>query len=71
MIQTTIIPNDRIVNLSFTVPDNYIGQEMEVIAFMRNEGMQLKEKPKSFLSFDAIKIDTTEFKFNRDDANER
>ncbi len=71
MIQTVIVPDNQIVNLSFTIPESYIGKELEIIAFARNEGLQNKELPKKFISFDSIKIDTTGFKFNRDEANER
>ncbi len=71
MIQKVIIPDNSIVNLSFTIPDSYIGKELEIIAFARNEGLQNKETSKEFASFDTIKIDTTNFKFNREEANER
>ncbi len=45
------------------LPDNYLDKEMEVII-----------KPvvkKVFNSLSIIKINTEEFKFNRDEANER
>ena len=71
MIQKVIIPDNSTVNLSFTIPDSYIGKELEIIAFARNEGLQNKELSKKFTSFDSIKIDTTGFKFNREEANER
>ena len=71
MIQKVIIPSTSVVNLSFTIPDSYIGKELEIIAFTKEEGMDKKEEPKKFTSFDSIKIDTTHFKFNRDEANER
>ena len=71
MIQKVIIPDNRIVNLSFTIPENYIGKELEVIAFVKDEGLQYKEHSKNFTSFDSIKIDTTDFRFNRDEANGR
>jgi len=38
MIHKVIIPNNREVTLSFTVPEDYVGEEMEVIAFTRREG---------------------------------
>jgi len=71
MIQTVIIPDNNIVNLSFTIPDDYIGRELEVIAFARNEGRQTSKAQKKFASFNSVSIDTTDFKFNRDEANER
>jgi hypothetical protein len=71
MIQAIIIPETEVVNFSFTIPESYIGKELEIIAFTRNEGLQPKAMPKIFRSFDSIKIDTSNFKFNRDEANQR
>ena len=48
MIHKTIIPDKREVKLSFNVPDNYIGEEIEVIAFAKNESF--KETDDTFLS---------------------
>ena len=71
MIQKIIIPDNTTVNLSFTIPDSYIGKELEIIAFAKNEGLESPSLPKKFSSFDTIQIDTTNFKFNREEANER
>ena len=71
MIHTKIIPDDTLVNLSFYVPKEYIGKEVDVIAFTQNEGLQSKEVSKKQVSFTALSIDTKDFKFNRDEANER
>ena len=70
MIRTIITSNTQTVY--FNIPKDYVGKELEVIAFTKEEGIE-EEKPlgKKFASFDAIKIDTTNFKFNRDEANER
>jgi hypothetical protein len=38
MIHKVIVPKNRKVNLSIIVPEDYIGEEMEVIAFTRKEG---------------------------------
>jgi hypothetical protein len=48
MIHKTIIPDKREVKLSFNVPDNYIGAEMEVIAFVKNEAFE--ETDNAFIS---------------------
>lgn len=40
MIHKTIIPSKREVKVSFNVPDNYIGAEMEVIAFVKDEALE-------------------------------
>jgi hypothetical protein len=40
MIHKVIVPKNRKVNVSFTVPEDYVGEEMDVIAFIRKEGLQ-------------------------------
>jgi len=37
MVHTTVIPKNRVVNLSFTVPEDYVGEEVEIIAFTKKE----------------------------------
>ena len=71
MIHTKIIPDNTLVNLSFRVPADYVGKEVDVIAFTQNEGLQSKEGFKKQVSFTALSIDTKGFKFNRNEANER
>jgi hypothetical protein len=69
MIRTIITPNTQTV--SFNIPQKYIGKELQVIAFEKEEGLENKAFPKKFISFDSISIDTKNFKFSRDEANER
>lgn len=69
MIRTIITPNTQTV--SFNIPQKYIGKELEIIAFEKEEGLEKKQFPKKFVSFDSISIDTKNFKFSRDEANER
>jgi len=71
MIRTTIVPDKNTVNISFSVPDNYIGKEMDVIAFTQKEGLENTPLPEKKVSFTALSIDTIGFKFNRNEANER
>ncbi|MFK7933754.1 MAG: hypothetical protein AB8G22_09600 [Saprospiraceae bacterium] len=69
MIRTILIAEKS--NLLLQLPDNFIGQQIEVIAFVVKEA---QEKAKSFQkrkTFSAIELDTRNFKFNRDEANER
>jgi len=40
MVHKVIIPKSREVNLSIVVPQNYVGEEIEVIAFIKNEGLK-------------------------------
>ena len=44
MIHKLITPKSREVTLSFTVPEDYIGEEMEVIAFIKKENRQASEQ---------------------------
>lgn len=69
MIRTIIIPNTQTV--TFNIPEDYIGQEVEVIAFAKNEGIDTKESNGKQVSFNALSIDTKNFKFNRNEANDR
>lgn len=69
MIRTILIPDKQTV--SFNVPVEYIGKEVEVIAFAKNEGEQKIESVPKSVSFEAISTDTIGFIFNREEANER
>jgi hypothetical protein len=69
MIRTVITPQQQ--RISFDIPRDYIGKQIEVIAFAKDEGMQKKQTTPKEVSFDAVSIDTMGYKFNRDEANER
>ena len=72
MISTTVIPNTSDFKVSLDFPKEYLGEEIKIIAFKKEEGLYKKKTgPKRFASFDSLKIDTSTFKFNRDEANER
>ncbi len=69
MIRTILIPDTQ--TIFFNVPKEYIGKEVEVIAFAKNEGDQKNEPANKLVSFNAISIDTKGYTFNREEANER
>ncbi len=69
MIRTILTPDTQ--QVSFIIPEDYIGKELEAIAFTTNEGKESKAEAKKNVSFNALSIDTKDFAFNRDDANER
>jgi hypothetical protein len=71
MIRTTIVPDKKTISISLSVPENYIGKEMEIIAFTKQEGLDNVTVSEKKVSFSALSIDTLGFKFNRDEANER
>ena len=57
--------------VSFAVPESYIGKVLEVIAFTKDEGINKDEGKKSQPRFTILHTSLTDFKFNRDEANER
>lgn len=68
MIRTVITADKKM--LSFQIPASYIGKQIEVIAFAIDEplieGQELRNRP-----FTTIKVNISDFKFNRDELNER
>ena len=69
MIHTVIIPNKQ--TISFDIPKDYVGKQIEVIAFAKGEGIANERPAKKNVTFNALSIDTRGYKFNRDEANER
>jgi len=68
MIRTFFTPqNDHFV---FSIPTEYIGKELEMIVFPTNEVL-FKPLPSKKVTFNAISIDTHQYKFNREEANAR
>jgi len=68
MIRTVFTPQND--NCMFPIPIEYIGKELEIIIFPINK---IFSKPLSSkkVTFNAISIDTRQYKFNREEANER
>ncbi len=50
MVHTTVVPSSR--QVQFEIPNEYIGKELEIIAFTKDEGMKPKtsssQKPSDF-----------------------
>ncbi len=68
MVRTLITPEDR--NILIRVPEDYIGKQIEVIAFTLEENTNVAQVKKQ-ASFTALKLNTIGYKFNREEANER
>ena len=66
-IREIFVPENNKIEL--TIPDKFIGQKVEVFAFVEEKKEAAKARQKK--TFDAIKLDLTGFKFNREEANER
>lgn len=69
MIRTIVKPHNN--TLTFSIPDKYVGKELEVIAFAKDEGLNEVIKTKKKVSFTVLHADIENYKFNRDEANER
>jgi hypothetical protein len=70
MIRKVIIPRSDKINVSLTIPEKYIGRELEVIAFSTDEGIENKEVEAN-VQFTVVNVEDKNYKFNRDEANER
>ena len=60
-IREIVVPESNQILLS--IPDNFIGKRIEVLAFEMEEKSKISKTPKK-KSFDAIELDLSEFKFN-------
>jgi hypothetical protein len=69
VIRTVITAEKNTIILS--VPDDYIGKQFEVIAFAIDEPVKQRKWATAKDVFNALKLDTRGFKFDRDEANER
>ena len=69
MIRTIVTPDKEHISLS--IPKNYIGVEIEVIAFSREETPPLKLNHKRKATFNSVSLDTRGFIFDRDSRDER
>ena len=68
MIRTVFTPQND--NFIFPIPSEYIGKELEIIIFPIDEILSKPLVPKK-VTFNAISIDTRQYKFNREEANAR
>jgi hypothetical protein len=69
MIRTIIKTTSN--KLSITIPYKYIGKELEVIAFARDEDFEEITVSEKEVSFTVLHTDFKNYKFDRDEANER
>ena len=62
MIQKTIIPTKTNVELSLVVPKNFIGKEIEVIAFIKNKELPFDNSDPVLFSVKGNAVSNAEFK---------
>lgn len=65
----TIVKADKQL-LTIKIPDDFIGKEVEIIAFTIDEPQKENKKTKE-RTFTSIKTKEYKFNFNRDELNER
>lgn len=60
-------------DLQIKLPDDYLNKEVEVIVNEVDDVMKQKRKDveEAIKFFNSISVDMSDFKFNRDEANER
>ena len=68
MIRTVFTPQND--NFIFPIPAEYIGKELEMIVFPTSDVLS-KPLPSKKVTFNAISIDTRQYKFDREEANAR
>jgi hypothetical protein len=68
MIRTFFTPLKD--NYVFPVPTEYIGKELEMLVFPKNEVFSKPLADKK-ATFNAVSIDTRQYTFNREEANAR
>ena len=69
MIRTIVTAQGN--ELTLTLPDDFLGKEIEVIAFVIDEAIQKSEKEISFTVLNVANEQKFNYRFNRDQANER
>lgn len=69
-IRTLFTPQTDTLHISLAIPKNYIGKEMEIIAFAK-DGIKLSPAIKKQVSFIVLHAENKNYKFDRDEANQR
>ena len=69
MVHAILIPEEN--KISIDIPENYIGKRIEVIAFEENEGTKSMNNQAMEKTFTILHVEKGNYKFNRDEANER
>ena len=68
MVRTVFTPQND--NFILSIPTEYIGKELEINVFPTDKILSKPMNSKK-VTFNAISIDTRQYKFNREEANER
>jgi hypothetical protein len=74
MIRQIIIPTEK--TFTIELPEEFIGKQVEVLAFELNSNIEISDEPKYKTieelkkAFEPFTINMEGFKFNRDEAND-
>lgn len=68
MIRTVVTANKNVLTLF--IPNNYVGKQVEIIAFTVDELMQNQEL-KKIKTFTTVNVNAEGYKFNREELHER
>lgn len=69
MVRTVVTPLED--SISIKLPKSFVGKEVEVIAFTTDEGLESNVTHADKRTFTVLNVADKNFKFNRDEANER
>ncbi len=69
MIRTIITPDHK--NLTLSLPDDFLGKQIEIIAFVIDEAISKNVKKVTFTVLEVPEEIKRSYQFNRDEANER
>ena len=53
------------------LPKSYIGKRVEILAYTEEEVLKENQAQKPQINFKTMKVSTKDFRFNRNEANER
>ncbi len=65
-MKTIVTINEKLIRL-LMLPKEYLNRQAE----LKLLNQEVQKTSKKTLKFDALKLDTKKFKFNREEANER
>jgi hypothetical protein len=74
MIQRSLIANSKTLRLDIPLPANYVGKEINLLLYSFDELEKtdiVKDVKNKKWKFSNSHVSITDYKFNRDEANER
>ena len=71
MIHRSIIADSRILHLDIPLPANYVGKEINLLLYSFDELERTDVVKNKKWKFSSTHVNISNYKFNRDEANER